>query len=80
MSGWLSASELKALPPDLQPLLQHRCIDSYTAPNGSDLIQQPVLDRAAAANERNGWGFARIGEPGLTEANSQLSPVRVAKL
>ena len=80
MSGWLSASELKAIPLDLQPLLEHRCIDSYAAPNGSDLVQQPVLDRAAAANERNSWGFARIGEPGLVEANSHIPPVRVARL
>ena len=68
------------MPADLQPLLAHRCIDSYTAPNGSESIQRPVLDRAKAADERNSWGFARIGEPGLVDANTELLPVRVAKL
>ena len=80
MSGWLTAAELQGMPAELQPLLEHRCIEYYTAPNGSNLIQRQILDRAEAANERNSWGFARIGEPDLAGANTHLSPVQVAKL
>lgn len=45
MSGWLTLQELEALPTALQPLLRHRCLDCYTAENGSEFIQQAVLDR-----------------------------------
>ena len=30
--------------------------------------------------QRNQWGFDRIGEPGLADANKHLAPVRVPKL
>ncbi len=30
--------------------------------------------------QRNQWGFDRIGEAGLVDANKHLAPVRVAKL
>ena len=48
------------------------------AQNGPDRLQQPVLNRAAAASERNAFGFARVGEPGLENANAHIQ-VAVAK-
>ena len=74
MTGWLTLAELRALPEALQPLLTHLCIE-----RGPDRIQQPVLDRAQAANERNAWGFARVGEEGLAEANAHVE-VAVAQV
>ena len=64
----------------LQPLVRHRCIDSYTAANGSELIQEPVLRRAEAAKQRNEWGFGRVGEEGLATLANQHIRVAVAKL
>ena len=34
---------------------------------------------AQAANERNAWGFARVGEEGLAEANAHVE-VAVAQV
>lgn len=35
--------------------------------------------RAQAAGQRNGWGFDRVGEPGLEHANAHIR-VEVAQL
>ena len=47
----LSQKEFEALPLDLQPLMRHLC------PSQKDVLQQPVLVRAKAADERTKWGF-----------------------
>ena len=44
---WLSEEDLVAMPEALQPLLTHLCVE-----RGPDRIQQPVLNRAQAANDR----------------------------
>ncbi len=50
----LTEAEYTALPPSLQPYLRHCC------PSVPDTLQQPVLDRAAAAEERNRWGQEQL--------------------
>ena len=47
----LSQKEFEALPPDLQPLMRHLC------PTQRDVLQEPVLERAKAADKRTKWGF-----------------------
>ena len=55
------------------------CVAGHLCIEVVDEIQQPVLDRAQAANERNAWGFARVGEEGLAEANAHVE-VAVAQV
>ena len=62
------------MPPALQPLMAHRCHAL-----GWDKTQQGVRDRADAARQRNSWGFDRVGEPGLVDANAHIR-VQVAAL
>jgi hypothetical protein len=67
-SGWVSLEEWEAMPEALQPLMRHHCHAL-----GPDLIQDSVRARAQAAGQRNGWGFDRVGEPGLEHANCTTS-------
>ena len=64
----LSKSEYFDLPPNLQPLMKHLC------PQVWDTIQQPVLDRAKAAQIRNSWGFQKLEEnpESLAQANEHI--------
>ena len=41
--------------------------------------QRTPTASAKAANERNAWGFARVGEGGLAEANARVE-VAVAQV
>ena len=50
----LSLAEYRALPEDVQPFFRHVCPDVH------DTLQQPVLDRAAAAARRNRYGFEQL--------------------
>ena len=52
----LDQSEFDTLPDTLKPYLRHVC------PTEADSLQQPVLDRAQAAAERNQWGFRFLAE------------------
>ena len=52
----LDHSEYLALPADLQPLMRHLC------PEEQNTLQQPVLDRAHAADLRNQAGFRQLEE------------------
>lgn len=65
----LSLKELRQLPEEVQPLMQHLCSEA------NDGIAQQVLDRAAAAWEVNKRGFDRIGELDLEHANAHIKPV-----
>lgn len=64
----LSQEEFLALPTDLQPLMRHLC------PDERDTLQQPVLDRAAAAQARNQWGLRQMEEnpDGFTQHNAHI--------
>jgi len=64
----LSQEEFLALPTDLQPLMRHLC------PEERDTLQQPVLDRAAAAQARNQWGLRQVEEnpDGFTQDNAHI--------
>jgi len=64
----LSAAEYQALPAGLQPLMKHLCPEVW------DTIQQPVLDRAKAADLRNKWGFQQLEEnlESLVQANAHI--------
>ena len=57
-----------ALPIDLQPLMRHVC------PDEQDTLQQPVLDRSAAAQARNQWGLRQMEEnpDGFTQDNAHI--------
>ena len=50
----------------------------YDIHNGTTMLVRSQLNRAAAASERNAFGFARVGEPGLENANAHIQ-VAVAK-
>ena len=50
----LSLAEYRALPEDVRPFFRHVCPDVH------DTLQQPVLDRAAAAARRNRYGFEQL--------------------
>ena len=64
----MSHAEYRALPAALQPLLRHLC------PEERDVLQQPVLDRAAAADERSTRGYRLLREnpETLTGANAHI--------
>ncbi len=64
----LSHAEYLALPPELQPLMRHLCPDEH------DTLQQPNLDRAAAAAHRAKVGFKQLEEDpeSLAEANAHI--------
>jgi ectoine hydroxylase-related dioxygenase (phytanoyl-CoA dioxygenase family) len=64
----LSRAEYLALPADLQPFMRHLCPDEH------DTLQQPVLDRAAAAGLRNQAGFKQLEEnpDSLAQANAHI--------
>ena len=64
----LSHAEFLALPTDLQPLMRHLC------PDERDTLQQPVLDRAAAADARNQWGLRQVQEnpDGFAQDNAHI--------
>ena len=64
----LSHAEYRALPADLQPFMRHLC------PDERDTLQQPVLDRAQAAGQRNQLGFRKLEEDpdSLAEANAHI--------
>ena len=64
----LSKAEYQALPTNLQPLMKHLCPEVW------DTIQQPVLDRAKAANLRSKWGFRQLEEnpESLAQANAHI--------
>ena len=64
----LSGDEFQALPADLQPLMRHLCPDEV------ETIQQPVLDRSAAANARNTQGFQVLEKDpqALARANAHV--------
>ena len=64
----LSHPEFLALPTDLQPLMRHLC------PDERDTLQQPVLDRAAAADARNQWGLRQVQEnpDGFAQDNAHI--------
>jgi ectoine hydroxylase-related dioxygenase (phytanoyl-CoA dioxygenase family) len=64
----LSRTEYLDLPADLQPLLRHCC------PEERDTLQQPVLDRAAAAGQRTRLGFQKLTENAddLVQANAHI--------
>ena len=46
---------------------------------GAGRAQRTPARGAQAANERNAWGFARVGEEGLAEANAHVE-VAVAQV
>ena len=64
----LSQAEYRDLPVDLQPLMRHLC------PDERDTLQQPVLDRAGAADLRNQLGYRQLEEnaDSLAEANAHI--------
>jgi hypothetical protein len=64
----LSAAEYQALPAGLQSLMKHLC------PGVWDTIQQPVLDRAKAADLRSKWDFHQLEEnpESLVQANTHI--------
>ena len=64
----LSAAEYQALPAGLQPLMKHLCPEVW------DTIQQPVLDRAKAADLQSKWGFQQLEEnpESLVQANAHI--------
>ena len=64
----LSHEEFHALPTELQPLMRHLC------PDERDTLQQPVLDRSAAANARNQWGLSQVEEnpDGFAQDNAHI--------
>ena len=64
----LSHAEYLALPEALRPLMRHLC------PDERDTLQQPVLDRAAAADRQNDLGFRLLAEnpDALAQANAQV--------
>ncbi|NKB72875.1 MAG: hypothetical protein GKR89_37880 [Candidatus Latescibacteria bacterium] len=69
----LSQAEYRALPADLQPYMRHLC------PDEQDTLQQPVLDRAQAARDRNQLGFGKLEEDpdSLEGANDHIRvPIR----
>ncbi|MBE84968.1 MAG: hypothetical protein CME21_20620 [Gemmatimonadetes bacterium] len=69
----ISHEEYKALPPDARPLFRHVC------PDERDTLQEPVLDRAQAAQERNNFGWQQFEQnrASLKDANAH---VRVASM
>ena len=69
----LSRAEYRALPPALQPLMRHLCPDEH------DTLQQPVLDRAAAAARcaREARERAREAPGSVARANAHIR-VRIA--
>ena len=69
----LSHAEYRALPPALQPLMRHLCPDEH------DTLQQPVLDRAAAAARcaREARERAREDPGSVGRANAHIR-VRIA--
>lgn len=60
--------DLEALPSDLQPLVQHLCLEV------EDTAQQPMLDRAQAASDRTAWGFEQQDEnpDGVLASNTHV--------
>ncbi|MDE0217892.1 MAG: phytanoyl-CoA dioxygenase family protein [Spirochaetaceae bacterium] len=64
----LSHAEYRALPPALQPLMRHLCPDEH------DTLQQPVLDRAAAAARcaRDARERAREAPASVARANAHI--------
>ena len=60
----LSLAEYEALPEDVQPFFRHVCPDVH------DTLQPPVLERAAAAAQRNRYGFERLAEHPETVADA----------
>ena len=64
----LSHAEYRALPPALQPLMRHLCRDEH------DTLQQPVLDRAAAAARcaREARERARESPASVARANAHI--------
>jgi ectoine hydroxylase-related dioxygenase (phytanoyl-CoA dioxygenase family) len=64
----LSHAEYLALPAALQPVMRHLC------PEEQDTLQQPVLDRAAAADRRTKAGFLQLEEDpeSLADANAHV--------
>lgn len=72
-TGYFTRQEFDALPPAVQPLMQHLCVDIY------DTLQEGHRARAAAAGAQSQWGFSRVGEKGLKAANAHVR-VRIAKL
>ena len=64
----LSHAEYRALPAALQPLMRHLCPDEH------DTLQQPVLDRAAAAGEcaRKARVRAREDPGSVAHANAHI--------
>ena len=67
----LSQDEFRALPAQLQPLMRHLCPDEV------ETLQQPVLDRSAAAHARNAHGFRVLEEDPETLARANAH-VRVS--
>ena len=64
----LTHAEYRELPADLQPLLRHVC------PDERDTLQQPVLDRSVAADQRAILGFRQLEEDpdSLAAANAHI--------
>ena len=64
----LSHPEYLALPTELQPLMRHLC------PDEQDTLQQPVLDRAKAADLQARWGYRQLEEnpEALSHANAHI--------
>jgi ectoine hydroxylase-related dioxygenase (phytanoyl-CoA dioxygenase family) len=72
----LSHAEYLSLPTDLQPMMRHLC------PDERDTLQQPVLERAAAASLRTQAGFRQLEEnaDGRAEANAHIRvPLRPSR-
>lgn len=65
----LTLDQLRGFSSELQSLVRHLCPD---AP--SNVLQTPVLERAAAAVQRNNWGFdqAKRDPKGVVHANREL--------
>ena len=65
----LTLEEFESCSPALQPLLRHLCNDVP-----SNMLQQPVLDRAQASVERAAWGAeqARQDPDGVVRANAHV--------
>ena len=68
--GYMNTEEFEALPADLQPLVRHLC------PEVEDTAQEPMVERAKAAGDRAGWGFAQQEEDPAS-VYTQNSHVRV---
>lgn len=65
----LTLDQLSEFSPDLQSLVCHLCPAAH-----SNILQNPVLERAAAAVQQTEWGFdqAKRNPDGVVHANKQI--------